>query len=65
MRSHVVMADTRAPSAVLDDLELTVRDVREQTLLDFAMRGDGAPQGSDYSWREIARKLGWEEVDHG
>lgn len=64
MRSHVVMADTRAPGAVLDELEQRDPGVRERTLLDWAMRGDGAPQASDYSWRESARARG-EEIDHG
>ncbi len=56
MRSHVVMADTRAPGVVLDALEQRDPAVRERTLQDFAARGAEASA--------VANSNG-EETNHG
>jgi len=54
--SHVVMADTRAPREVLDEMARRDPAVRERTLQDFAARGDGATACADSNG---------EETDHG
>lgn len=56
MRSHVVMADTRAPREVLDEMARRDPAVRERTLQDFAARGAEASA--------VANSNG-EETNHG